>query len=506
MACSGIAYCESLISSQLLIVEKTKRIVNLAIEMINYIKKQTYGSGQNIKVKIGIHTGKVIAGVIGSHKPQFSLIGDTINTASRICSNANEQTILLSDEAYNKMSKDQIQMNYIKREIKNVKGKGDLITHQLNMGYGRKNTEKSLFREKISKVLPQIKARRLLSVVKHSEFINPILKIKEEIKMIEEIKECERKNPFRCMIDKIKSFISNWNKSKQKKKTLNKRSEFQYSINIYDLSEYDIISKKEFFNINNSKNEINESKEIHKKYIDNILRFQNKLFLTFEDKQYSLEKDFHEYMIHSYGNDKKYLLMLLFCLYLIQTFSLVLLNESFFDGYLFVIIIIRAVFCLFALIFYFFLKNLLIKWYFKIILFLFLYLGIIVSVYQLSKGIIISEIEDIQLMEVALIYTIALNCNFMGFVGVSFFGVLTIASSLLALTLKQTIHIENFFFIYFVVLLNSIKVYLQTRYHVEIFNTLLQIETKKNEQNNLVSQLLPYHVFFFFNLTFYLKF
>ena len=37
-------------------------------------------------VKIGIHYGYVIAGVIGDHKPQFSLIGDTVNTTSRLCS------------------------------------------------------------------------------------------------------------------------------------------------------------------------------------------------------------------------------------------------------------------------------------------------------------------------------------------------------------------------------------------------------------------------------------
>lgn len=30
-------------------------------------------------MKIGIHVGRVIAGLIGHHKPQFSLIGDPVN-------------------------------------------------------------------------------------------------------------------------------------------------------------------------------------------------------------------------------------------------------------------------------------------------------------------------------------------------------------------------------------------------------------------------------------------
>jgi len=42
----------------------------------------------NFELKIGIHRGPVIAGVIGFHKPQFSLIGDTVNTTSRICSSS----------------------------------------------------------------------------------------------------------------------------------------------------------------------------------------------------------------------------------------------------------------------------------------------------------------------------------------------------------------------------------------------------------------------------------
>lgn len=54
---------------------------------LDFIKLNKYeGDNNQTEIKIGIHTGRVIAGVIGHHKPQFSLIGDTVNHTSRVCS------------------------------------------------------------------------------------------------------------------------------------------------------------------------------------------------------------------------------------------------------------------------------------------------------------------------------------------------------------------------------------------------------------------------------------
>lgn len=40
-----------------------------------------------------------MAGVIGGHKPQFSLIGDTVNMAARVCSTGETNSVTLSDQA-----------------------------------------------------------------------------------------------------------------------------------------------------------------------------------------------------------------------------------------------------------------------------------------------------------------------------------------------------------------------------------------------------------------------
>jgi class 3 adenylate cyclase len=65
-------------------------------DFVNKIKMKPFP----MKIKIGIHYGRVIAGVIGYHKPQFSLIGDTVNTASRVCSTTAEGKIAISEGVY----------------------------------------------------------------------------------------------------------------------------------------------------------------------------------------------------------------------------------------------------------------------------------------------------------------------------------------------------------------------------------------------------------------------
>ena len=58
------------------------------------------GIETKIKLKIGVHYGNCMMGVIGYHKPQFSLIGDTINVTSRHCSTGKSGGIMISQEAW----------------------------------------------------------------------------------------------------------------------------------------------------------------------------------------------------------------------------------------------------------------------------------------------------------------------------------------------------------------------------------------------------------------------
>jgi PAS domain S-box-containing protein len=81
------------------------RAVQAAIEMrrslAEFNKRRKALGKQQIQMGIGINTGEVVAGYIGSSRTMsYSVIGDTVNTASRLCSAARAGQILVSDSTY----------------------------------------------------------------------------------------------------------------------------------------------------------------------------------------------------------------------------------------------------------------------------------------------------------------------------------------------------------------------------------------------------------------------
>lgn len=77
---------------------KVERLVNMGQQMIEKTKLFKWGVKKNkdLDIKIGIHVGGVVVGVIGKHKKQFSLIGTNVNTTSRHGSTGGNRSICLS--------------------------------------------------------------------------------------------------------------------------------------------------------------------------------------------------------------------------------------------------------------------------------------------------------------------------------------------------------------------------------------------------------------------------
>jgi len=81
-------------------------IAGMACAMMESIKAVDRGGGRTFSIRIGIHTGPVVAGVIGTRKFAYDLWGDTVNVASRLESSGVPGRIQVSEEVYRRLQTD----------------------------------------------------------------------------------------------------------------------------------------------------------------------------------------------------------------------------------------------------------------------------------------------------------------------------------------------------------------------------------------------------------------
>jgi class 3 adenylate cyclase len=103
-------------------------VADMALGMIDAVHQIGLEFGERLQARIGIHSGEVVAGIIGQHRFIYDVWGDTVNTASRLETSGLPDRIQISEETYQRI-RDKFHCEL--RGPVEMRGKGAMLTYFL---------------------------------------------------------------------------------------------------------------------------------------------------------------------------------------------------------------------------------------------------------------------------------------------------------------------------------------------------------------------------------------
>lgn len=101
--------------------DHAERLVRCGLDFLQFLEQRAAAAPHHWRARVGIHSGPVVAGIVGMSRFQYDVFGDTVNVASRVQSAGEPMRLCISGATRQKLGPG---FTIIDRGLVELKGKG----------------------------------------------------------------------------------------------------------------------------------------------------------------------------------------------------------------------------------------------------------------------------------------------------------------------------------------------------------------------------------------------